>query len=141
VEIRDLIREIGRERTVVLSTHIMQEVEATCSKAIIISGGKLVGHGTLKDLLKQSRLCSGYTVSIKTARENAERSLNLLKNFSVVEWLSPSDASLQRILINASDELDRAEEIFNWAVENKLTLTELSPQEASLEEVFRELTQ
>ena len=140
VEIRGLIKEIGRERTVILSTHIMQEVEATCSKAIIISAGRLVGHGTLSELLKQSRLCSGYTISIRADKSAVESALALLTNFSVASW-SSKNGNVQRIVLRSSDEIDRAEEIFNWAVAQKFILTELSPQEASLEEVFRELTQ
>ncbi len=140
VEIRSLIREIGKERTVILSTHIMQEVEATCSKAIIISGGRLVGHGTLAELLSHSKLCGGYVVGVKASRTDAANALKKLSGFRLAKWMSNETDAVSRFLVHAEGEQNLSEEIFNWAVASGVSLIELTPQEASLEDVFRELT-
>lgn len=139
VEIRNLIRDIGKERTVVLSTHIMQEVEATCSKAFIISSGRLVGHGTIDELIKTGAAHMDYTVSIKGARDDVCTKLASLSDFEVMTWLG-ENSGRQRLVLKCHDSEDRSEDIFKWAVDSNLTLTELSHNSASLEEVFRELT-
>lgn len=141
VEIRNLIRHIGRERTVILSTHIMQEVEATCSRAFIINSGRLVGHGTIEELLHRGGAHSSYTARIRATREHIERELSKLEGLIIGEWLSEPESERQRFTLRSSDKNDRSEEIFKWAVNNGLTLSELTYETISLEEVFRELTQ
>ncbi|MFA4874240.1 MAG: ATP-binding cassette domain-containing protein [bacterium] len=140
VEIRDLIREIGRERTVMLSTHILQEVEATCSRALIISAGKLVGHGTIRDLLNNSGRATQYTVTTRAQRQKIEAEIGKLAGLEIAEWLSGPTDERQRFILSG-DGVDRAEEIFRWAASNDIPLSELARESASLEEVFRELTQ
>ncbi len=140
-EIRTLIRAIGQERTVVLSTHILQEVEATCSRALIISSGKLVGHGTLSELMRASGGHARYTVALRAAREVIRTALEALPHLEIAEWLSGPTDERQRFTLAGQDPEDRSEEIFGWAVAQNLTLAELTHETASLEEVFRELTQ
>ncbi len=139
-EIRELIKNIGRERTVILSTHIMQEVEATCSRALIISSGKLVAHGTIDELLNRSGAHINYTVSVKATRKQIEEKVGLLKNIDLGEWLTDEFSENQRFTLRCSDRTDHSEDIFNWAVEGSFVLTELMHETASLENVFRELT-
>lgn len=141
VEIRDLIRNIGRERTVVLSTHILQEVEATCSRAMIINAGKLVGIGTLAELLQQGQGRATYTVALRAPRERIEQELPALADLSVDAWLSEPKDERQRVALAGADASDHSEEIFRWAVAHHFVLSELTRETASLEEVFRELTQ
>lgn len=140
VEIRNLIREIGHERTVILSTHIMQEVEATCSRAFIISSGRLVGQGTIEELIKMGKTSLDHTVGIKGARAQIETKLSGLAGFEFLEWIS-SKSGVERFVVKSTFGDDRSDEIFRWAVDSGLVLTELSSVGASLEEVFRELTQ
>ncbi len=140
VEIRDLIREIGRERTVVLSTHILNEVEATCQRAIIINGGSLVGVGTIDELLRRGGGHATYTVAVRAPRARIESELPSLGGVGLCEWLSDEGDERQRFALSGSDELDHSEEIFRWAVERNFVLSELGRETASLEEVFRELT-
>lgn len=141
VEIRDLIRRIGRERTVILSTHIMQEVEATCSRAFIINNGKLVGEGTIEELIRKGRGShANYTVGAGANRKNIENSISKLTALNFGEWLSSPDEKRQRFTL-VGDGDDRSEEIFRWAVSEGFVLSELKRDTASLEDVFRELTQ
>jgi ABC-2 type transport system ATP-binding protein len=140
LEIRDLIREIGRKRTVVLSTHILQEVEATCSRALIINAGKLVGHGTIEELRRRAGGAATYTIALRAARPAIEEKLRALSGVTVREWLSEETTERQRVVLADDDSSDHSEELFRWAVENGFALSELSRESATLEEVFRELT-
>lgn len=140
-EIRGLICQIGRERTVVLSTHILQEVEATCSRALIISSGRLAGHGTIDELIRRGGARASYTVCVRSAREQIEGALGKLSGLRAGEWLSEYSDGRQRFTLYSNDGQDRSEDIFRWAVDNKFTLSELAHETASLEDVFRELTQ
>lgn len=140
VEIRDLIREIGRERTVVLSTHIMQEVEATCSRALIISGGSVVGEGTIAELIQRGAAKASYTVSIKDDRKKILAAVEKLPALKFGDFISADNDEKQRFILLGSDGVDRSEEIFDWAVASNFKLQELVRDSASLEEVFRELT-
>jgi ABC-2 type transport system ATP-binding protein len=140
-EIRDLIKEVGRKRTVILSTHIMQEVEATCSRALIMSSGKLVGHGTIAELTGRTLAAAHYKVSIRAPRAQIMSVIEKLGELGIDEWLSQADDERQSFFLKCSDASDRSEEIFRWALKNDLPLCELTRESASLEEVFRELTQ
>jgi ABC-2 type transport system ATP-binding protein len=140
VEIRSLIKEIGRERTVVLSTHILQEVEATCSRALIISAGKLAGQGTIEELRGRSIARAHYQVAVRATRVRIEQALEKLEGIEVDEWLSPEGEEKQRVLLRCADARDRAEDLFDWANSAGLKLSELMRESASLEEAFRELT-
>jgi len=141
VEIRNLIKEIGRKRTVILSTHILQEVEATCSRALIISGGKLVGQGTIEELLHRGASRITYTIAARAPRARVEYDIAKLRDMKIGEWLSEPNDATQRCLLTSENAADRSEDIFRWAVDSGLVLSELKKEAASLEEVFRELTQ
>jgi len=141
VEIRRLIREIGRERTVVLSTHILQEVEATCSRAMIINAGRLAGIGTIEELLSRGGSEATYTVAARAKRDRIEACLPSLSGLSLGEWLSNEGDERARFTLAGGGSADLSEDIFSWAVANELTLSELRRETASLEEVFREMTQ
>jgi len=142
VEIRNLIKEIGRERTVILSTHIMQEVEATCSRAIIINEGQVVEEGSIDELLHRGAGRTRYTVALSSDRDGLERALDDLDGFKIEKWLSNDKSSRQRFVLSddiSSKSVD-AEDIFKWAVRHNFVLSELTGKSASLEDIFRKLT-
>ena len=140
-EIRGLIRAIGRERTVVLSTHILQEVEATCSRALIMNAGQLVGAGTIAELKHHCAFRSQYTVTARAPRERIERQATKLSGFAIQRWLSEPDEERQRFVLTSESAGDRSEEIFQWAVSEGFVLSEIGREAASLEQVFQRLTQ
>lgn len=140
IEIRNLIKEIGRERTVILSTHILQEVEATCGKAFIINEGTLVGHGTLDDLVHHKGGGAEYHLTIRAERKAIEERLQVLQRFSVYKWGSDGHSEWQSLQLKSSDKEDRSEELFKWVVNNGWSLKELRREYASLEDVFKALT-
>ncbi len=131
-EIRRLIREISKEKTVMLSSHIMQEVEAVCNRIIIINKGQIVADGTVGEL-KSGKLNKKQQV-IAEFREKAEISgLRKIKGVSTVV----SEGS--HFLIES--ETDIRPEIFRFAVDENLTLITLREKQQNLENIFHELTQ
>ncbi|HVZ73747.1 MAG TPA: ATP-binding cassette domain-containing protein [Polyangia bacterium] len=141
VEIRQLIKEIGQEKTVILSTHILPEVQATCSRILIISGGKLVADGTPQDLRQRER-GTRYRVIVEkngAAPESVRDRLATLAGVARCEAVSGEDGALA-FSIDGTAEGDLRKSIFRAAVDNHWTLLELARESASLEDVFRHLT-
>jgi ABC-2 type transport system ATP-binding protein len=141
VEIRSLIKEIGREKTVVLSTHILPEVQATCSRIVIISGGKLVADGTPEALRARER-GGRYRVVVESngiSKEAIRDRLASLAGVARCEMLS-GESGAHAFAIDASASDDLRKPIFRTVVDNRWTLLELARESASLEDVFRHLT-
>jgi ABC-2 type transport system ATP-binding protein len=136
-EIRKLIRELGREKTVILSTHILSEVEATCDRIFIINKGKIVADGTAETLRKQAQGSDIIRVKIEDGEpDQIFKSLQSLKSVSMVEF---SDRKLNRFNIHCSaNQVQR--EIFRLCVNKNWVLTELTTFETKLEDIFRDLT-
>jgi ABC-2 type transport system ATP-binding protein len=142
VEIRSLIKEIGREKTVILSTHILPEVQATCSRIVIISGGKLVADGTPQDLRQRER-GTRYRVAVEkngTVPEAVRDRLASLAGVARCEPVAGAEDGTLSFAIDGTASDDLRKTIFRAAVDNKWTLLELARESASLEDVFRHLT-
>jgi len=141
VEIRSLIKEIGQEKTVILSTHILPEVQATCSRIVIISGGKLVADGTPQDLRQRER-GSRYRVSVEKNGAAPEAVRDRLAGLAGVARCEavPGETGTISFAIDAAASADLRKSIFRAAVDNQWTLLELARESASLEDVFRHLT-
>ena len=138
VEIRSLIRELGKEKTVVLSTHILPEVEATCDRILIINRGKIVADGTAESLRDQAK--DQITVQLRVQggdKEQIETELKKLNQVTAVKFISDKPGSFQ-VSSNSNSELPA--EIFKLAVAKNWVLTELIPGQTKLEDIFRELT-
>lgn len=130
-EVRQMIRELGKEKTVILSTHIMQEVQAICSRVVIINKGKIVADDSIERLQQRS---SGETVILVSFKQETTKSkLKEIRNVMSVET-----AGENKWKISGSKGLQ--ETIFQFAVANQLTITSLNEEQQSLEEVFKELT-
>jgi ABC-2 type transport system ATP-binding protein len=136
-EIRKLIRELGREKTVILSTHILPEVEATCDRIFIINKGKMVADGTTESLRKKAQGSDILRVKIEDGEPNQIfKSLQSLHSVLMVEF---ADRNLNRFDIHCSAG-DVKREIFKLCVSKNWVLTELTPFETKLEDIFRDLT-
>jgi ABC-2 type transport system ATP-binding protein len=141
VEIRSLIKEIGQEKTVILSTHILPEVQATCSRVVIISGGKLVADGTPNELRARER-GGRYRVVVESngvPKEAIRDRLASVAGVARCEVIAGEDGS-HAFAIDAGGASDLRKPIFRAAVDNRWTLLELARESASLEDVFRNLT-
>jgi ABC-2 type transport system ATP-binding protein len=141
VEIRSLIKEIGREKTVILSTHILPEVQATCSRILIISGGKLVADGTPDELRARER-GGRYRVVVESNGIPKEAIRDRLKSLAGVARCEPlaGEEGAHAFTIDAAAANDLRKPIFRTAVDNRWTLLELARESASLEDVFRNMT-
>lgn len=132
-DIRSLIREIGRERTVMFSTHIMQEVEAVCDRVIIINKGKLVADGRAGELGRSQG--EGYSISVEFDKPLSRGQLNQIEGVKRVDKVSELSWEL-----HCSGKEDLRPLIFRFAVENGLTVLTITRNEKNLEAIFRELT-
>ncbi|HNE28668.1 MAG: gliding motility-associated ABC transporter ATP-binding subunit GldA [Saprospiraceae bacterium] len=133
VEIRQLIKDLGKEKTVILSTHILGEVEAVCDRAIIINKGKLVADAPINELKQQF---TGQTIVTVEFAEKTEAAI-LGK---IAEVKSVKSIGLNRWQLNAAADRDIRAEVFKFAVSNRLTLLELHRETFSMEEIFQQLT-
>ena len=130
-EVRQMIRDLGKEKTVILSTHIMQEVQAICSRVVIINKGKIVADDAIERLQHKA---TGETVILVIFKQAADKD-KLLK-ISGVKSVNLSGEKTWKI----TGQKGIQEAVFEFAVANQLTITSLSEEQQSLEEVFKELT-
>ncbi len=136
VEIRHLIGDLGRDRTVLLSTHVLPEVEHTCSRLLIISRGKLVADGPVAELVSQAQGAANVTVEAKG--DGIAEAVGRLPGVTHVASLGGADGRTRlRLTVTGAD--PRAE-LFALAVRHGWTLYELHQEGGSLETLFRELT-
>jgi gliding motility-associated transport system ATP-binding protein len=142
VEIRNLIRTIGSEKTVILSTHILQEVSAVCKRVMIIDRGKIVADAATDELHDLAGGTETTLVQIKGARSDVEGRLLQLKGVKEVTTTMPDDEEDYTLFhLHTDAKHDVTEEVFNLVVDNGWKLKELSRKRATLEDVFRKLTQ
>ncbi|MBS1638130.1 MAG: gliding motility-associated ABC transporter ATP-binding subunit GldA [Bacteroidetes bacterium] len=131
-EIRALIKKLGKEKTVMLSTHIMQEVEAVCDRVIIINKGEIVANDETHTLQQHT---SKQIVTVEFDSVVAKRDLEAL---SGVEEAIATDTNTWKII--ASLQADIRKELFNYAVKNNISVLTMNKEEQKLEDVFKKLT-
>ncbi|OFY65899.1 MAG: gliding motility-associated ABC transporter ATP-binding subunit GldA [Bacteroidetes bacterium RIFCSPLOWO2_02_FULL_36_8] len=139
VEIRKLIKELGKEKTVILSTHILPEVEATCDRILIINRGRLVADGSPSDLRKQAQGQEILNIQLETENSPAtiKEKLMQLNTVASVE----SEGNGQKFFkVVSKTEMSSRKNVFRTCVDNNWILLEMTGQETRLEDVFRELT-
>jgi ABC-2 type transport system ATP-binding protein len=138
VEIRELIRKIGREKTVILSSHILAEVEATCDRIMIINKGKIVADGTADTLRKHAGGKEILHVTIEDGGLNEiHQALAALETVEMVDFINKENGTFE---VQSKTNQSSRRAIFQLCVQNNWMLTRLSPVETRLEDVFRELT-
>ncbi|MBH23798.1 MAG: hypothetical protein CMH57_04885 [Myxococcales bacterium] len=145
IEIRDLITEIGREKTIIMSTHILQEVAAVCDRILVIDKGKLVANGTIPQLEARVRTEEHFVTSLATVgadKHDAEataRALSRLSGVVAAEVLETRHKESQ-FLVTAKRGADIRHEVWTLAQRENLALLGLRREELSLEDIFRSLT-
>jgi ABC-2 type transport system ATP-binding protein len=134
VDIRNLIRDTGKEKTILLSTHIMQEVEAICGRIILIDKGKIVADEEKSNIY--SKISRPYqVVNVEFDKGVTEQSMLGIQNVVKVQMKEKN-----RWVVEAEGEADIRPAIFSFAVSNGLTVLSLQKEVSNLEEVFRQLT-
>ena len=143
VEIRNLIRQLGRAKTVVLSTHILSEVQATCDRVVIVNEGAIVADGTPGQLQQEFRGSELIVIELKAQVANPMvdifPKLQALSNIESVEY-GGGENGAHRFSLFAAKGSDIREEVFRQAVQERWVLLELTRKATSLEEVFHKLT-
>ena len=138
IEIRKLIKEIGREKTVILSTHILPEVEATCDRILIINGGKIVADGTADNLRKERQ--GKEIIRVKIEDASANDIVAGLKTIPSVMSIEPVMGKESTYEIQADKFASPKRDIFKLCVQKNWVLTEMTTSETRLEDIFHELT-
>ena len=137
IKIRELIKELGRERTVLLSTHILPEVEAVCDQVLIIDRGKIVGQGTPEELRRRG---SGASI-VRAAFAGDVPAREVLSAIDGVRTIEETRTEGEtRVRIEAAEGIDVRETVFRQAVENRWVMRELVGETVTLEDVFVRLT-
>lgn len=139
IEIRNLIKEIGKEKLVLFSTHILPEVAATCSRILIINRGQIVANGTLEDLISQVRSENKVRVAIRGSEEAITTKLKELDGITKVAHVE-TDNGVISYEITTEQKDDATDTLFQAAVQNGWNLTELHPESVDLEQVFLHFT-
>lgn len=139
-EIRELIREIGEKKTVILSTHILPEVTATCDRAVIINDGRVVASGTPQELMDRGTGGVHVVAEVRGPTEKVVAEFGKLNGVTGVEKLDAFGGRVKCRLASQSAR-DIPEQVFKLAVKQEWVLTELRTESATLEDVFASLTQ
>ncbi len=137
-EIRELIKRIGREKTVILSSHILAEIEATCDRVLIINKGKIVANGTSAELRSKSNAGKTLRVRIGSAgEENVRQALGALPGIQKLNH--PAGSSFFELQSDRETAIEQL--IFDTCARNGWYIQELTPVETRLEDIFRQVTQ
>lgn len=139
-EIRNVIKQIGRQKTVVLSTHILPEVQATCDRVIIINEGQIVAQGTTAELERQAQGKQSLYVKMRGIKEKIHQLLMDLPTTEDVIYRDSEAENVNGFEIIVKSDHDMRELIFRRAVESNSPILEMRVEKVSLEDVFRELT-
>jgi ABC-2 type transport system ATP-binding protein len=137
--VRDLISNMKDEKVIILSTHILEEVDAICSRAVIISGGKVKIDGTPEDLKKRSKLHGAVTFSLDQGLdESLKKGLSGISTIEKVEW---DENSSELMRCYPKDGASIATETLDYLKDHALQPTEFRVEQGRLDEVFRNITQ
>jgi len=139
-QIRDILRlihSLGREKTVIHSTHILSEIEATSDRVLIINNGRIVAQGTPRELMAQS---SGTTVFLTVRGENCTAQIASAPFTASAEKIADAADGFVRVAVRGAAERDVSVDLYRLAVEKGWLVSELRAESASLEEVFAQLT-
>jgi ABC-2 type transport system ATP-binding protein len=139
--VRDLIKDLGKHHTILLSTHILSEVELTCNRVLVINRGKIEASDTPANLTKLVRGGGAVMLEVRAAAADVTAKLEALANVDDVETTAAADNGWTQAKVFAKPGVDLREEVFNVVRQNNWSLRELSRVRATLEEAFVELTQ
>ena len=139
IEIRSLIRSLGKEKLVFMSSHILQEIQATVDRIIIINEGEIVANGTNEELMTSFMGNVLLTMEVKGAKVDSIK--HIQATLPNVKFISTSkEKSIHTIQFEFEKNKDSREEIFNYAVKNKWSILKMTPKTTNLEDIFRNLT-
>ena len=140
VEIRDLIKKIGKEKTVIFSTHILSEVSATCDRVIIINNGKIVSEGSPDELTQKVKGVENIYIKIKGLKDAVLQKIKDFENVANVEIKDKESEDIYGYNIESKSGIDLREQLSKMVMDNNWSILEFSRKSVSMEDAFRELT-
>ena len=139
VEIRNLIKDLGTEKLVLMSSHILHEIQATVNRIIIIHKGEIVADGTNEELMSGFMGNTKLTLEIKNAEDSTIKALTeKIPSISLVDTTTRNGSQI--LHLEYPKEKDPREELFQYAIDSNWVVTEMSPHSVNLESIFRTLT-
>ena len=144
IEIRDLIKQLGKEHTVILSSHILSEVQTICEKILIITHGRLIAYDTPEELEKTFLSDCGITVTARADEARTRRILGTVENIADISFDedgSVAEYTTAHVSVSSNDIYSITGSIFLAFAGENIPLVELTPKKATLEDVFIELTE
>lgn len=140
IEIRDLIKELGKKHTIILSSHILSEISAVCDHVFIISHGKLVASDSTENLLERMTGAQEIELLVKAEEDTAETAIREVTQVERCEKTESKEDGAVQLLVTAKKDADVREAIYHTCVEHHMPILEMKAASKSLEDVFLELT-
>lgn len=140
IEIRELIRKLAKNHTIILSSHILSEVSEVCDYILIINNGKLVASDTTDNLEKMTMGSNTLELSVKGDRERMKNILDQMEEIREVEWVKSEEQDLVSLKITTDENTDVREKIFYKMAEKQMPIMDMHSTRISLEDIFLELT-
>ncbi|MEA1971962.1 MAG: ATP-binding cassette domain-containing protein [Candidatus Cloacimonadota bacterium] len=137
LEIRQLIKDLGKEKTLIISSHILQEVQAVCDRIVIINEGKIVGNGTTEELQATFKGKSELKLKLKAEPESIFKMVESVEDISLK--IEPREDFIE-VTVEYSKDVEKREEIYSYIKSQDWILLEMVKRDVSLEDVFRNLT-
>ena len=140
IEIRDLIKELGKKHAIILSSHILSEISAVCDHVFIISHGKLVASDSTENLLERMTGAQEIELLVKAEEDTAETAIREIAQVERCEKTESKEDGAVQLLVTAKKDADVREAIYHTCVEHHMPILEMKAASKSLEDVFLELT-
>lgn len=139
IEIRNLIKRLGEHHTIILSSHILSEIQAVCDRVIIINKGKIVADDTTENLSKTLSKDNSYTVTIDGPKQEILNSIKNIDNIENINYLSNVEGNVNKYIIEPKTEKEIRYDLFNVLSKNNWALLEIKSNQLTLEQVFLKL--
>jgi ABC-2 type transport system ATP-binding protein len=141
IEIRNLITELGKEHTIILSSHILSEVSAICDRVVIINKGTIVAEGTPEDLSKNLSYGTKISLRIKGSMDQAKEVINKISDINSIEEDGVKEPNTVDLIVDGKNDRDIREDLFNAFSTANIPLLMIKPLNLTLEEIFLEVTE
>lgn len=138
-EIRNLIKELGKKHTVILSSHILSEVSQICERVVIINHGKIVAIDTPENLENKTKEKDTILLTVEDPKENMKQLQEVVKEISEVRFIKDNEDGTKQYAISSSGELDLRKKLFEVLPKQEIVIFELKKSESTLEDAFIKL--
>lgn len=140
IEIRNLIKELGRQHTVILSSHILSEISVVCDRVIIIDKGKIAAEGTPEELSKKLAYSSSILLRVKGSFEEVKKALSIIEDIKSISDQGVKEENTVDFLVEAKKDKDIRESLFRALCSFNLPIYRMKPMDLTLEDIFLQVT-